>query len=97
MRKNLAEDAVIARLGGDEYVALVVTDEENYGQHIVPKLKSYAEAFNANTDKPFYVEMSVGVYEFVCERGMDLGELFKKSDAILYEQKQSRRTSVKKK
>ena len=97
LRENLTEDAVIARIGGDEYVALVVTDEENYGQDIVSKVKKYAEEFNANTDKEFYVEMSVGVHEFVCENGMDLGELFKKSDVVLYEQKRSRRTSVKKK
>lgn len=96
LRANLPEDAVIARIGGDEYVALVVTDEENYGQQIVPNIKAFAEEFNQNTDKPFYVEMSVGVYEFVCDSGMDLGELFKKSDAVLYEQKRSRRTSVKK-
>lgn len=96
LRANLSEDAVIARIGGDEYVALVVTDEENYGQQIVPNIKAFAEEFNQNTDKPFYVEMSVGVYEFVCDSGMDLGELFKKSDAVLYEQKRSRRTSVKK-
>lgn len=96
LRANLSEDAVIARIGGDEYVALVVTDEENYGQQIVPNIKAFAEEFNQNTDKPFYVEMSVGVYKFVCDSGMDLGELFKKSDAVLYEQKRSRRTSVKK-
>ena len=96
LRANLPEDAVIARIGGDEYVALVVTDEENYGQQIVPNIKAFAEEFNQNTDKPFYVEMSVGVYEFICDSGMDLGELFKKSDAVLYEQKRSRRTSVKK-
>jgi len=96
LRTNLPKDAVIARIGGDEYVALVVTDEENYGQQIVPNIKAFAEEFNQNTDKPFYVEMSVGVYEFVCDSGMDLGELFKKSDAVLYEQKRSRRISVKK-
>lgn len=97
LRENLNEDAAIARIGGDEYVALVVTDEEKYGQDIVPKVKRFAEEFNVNSDKEFYVEMSIGVHEFVCETGIDLGELFKKSDDVLYEQKRSRRTSVKKK
>ena len=96
LRENLTEDAVIARIGGDEYVALVVADEENYGQNIVSKVKKYAEEFNTNSDKDFYIEMSIGVHEFTCENGMDLGELFKKSDVVLYEQKRNRRTSVKK-
>lgn len=97
LRENLPEDAVIARLGGDEYVALVVTEEEDYGQKIVPHIKAYAQEFNENSNEPYYVEMSVGVHAFTCEKGMDLGELFKKSDEVLYEQKRNRRTSVKKK
>lgn len=40
--------------------------------------------------------MSVGAYEFVCDGNIELGELLKKSDAVLYEQKQSRRKTVKK-
>ena len=96
LRENLPKDAVSARLGGDEYVALFVAEEADEAQNVVPKIKSYAEQFNQASDKPFYVEMSVGVYEFTCERGIELGELFNKSDNVLYEQKRNRRTSVKK-
>lgn len=96
LRENLPEDAVIARLGGDEYVALVVSDEENYGQKIIDNIKGYARNFNEVSDKPYYVEMSIGVHAFTCEMSMDLGELFSKSDAVLYEQKRCRRISVKK-
>lgn len=96
LRENLPEDAVIARIGGDEYVALFIGNE-CCGEQLVSRIKSYAESFNQNSDKQFYVEMSVGVHEFICESGIDLGELFKKSDAVLYEQKRNRRFSVKKK
>ena len=96
LRENLPEDAVIARIGGDEYVALFL-EKDRCGEQLVSRIQSYAEEFNKNTDKPFYVEMSVGVHEFICENGIDLAELFKKSDDVLYEQKKNRRTSVKKK
>lgn len=95
LRENLPKDAVIARLGGDEYVALFIEDE-CCKQQAVYNIKSYAKKFNAESDKPFYVEMSVGVYEFVCDGNIELGELFKKSDAVLYEEKLNRRPSVKK-
>ena len=95
LRENLPKDAVIARLGGDEYVALFIA-EECCKEQAVFNIKSYAKNFNVNSDKPFYVEMSVGAYEFVCDGTVELAELFKKSDEVLYEQKQSRRTSVKK-
>ena len=97
LRENLPKDAVIARLGGDEFVALFLTEEAGEGREIVSKIKDYAEQFNKVSDKPFYVEMSVGDYDFICERGIELGELFNKSDIVLYEQKRNRRTSVKKK
>ena len=96
LRENLPEGAVIARLGGDEYVALIVTDEENFGEQIVPNIKAYANEFNENSDKPYYVEMSVGVHAFTCDKTIELGDLLKKSDAVLYEQKRNRRVSVKK-
>ena len=95
LRENLPKDAVIARLGGDEYVALFVA-EACCKEQAVFNIKSYAKQFNKDSDKPFYVEMSVGAYEFVCDGSSELGELFKKSDAVLYEEKQNRRPSVKK-
>mgnify|MGYP002735127296 FL=1 len=76
-------------------MALFIEDE-CCKQQAVYNIKSYAKKFNAESDKPFYVEMSVGVYEFVCDGSIELGELFKKSDAVLYEEKLNRRPSVKK-
>lgn len=95
LRENLPKDAVISRLGGDEYVALFMA-EECCKEQAVFNIKAFAKKFNKESDKPFYVEMSVGAYEFVCDGSVELGELFKKSDAVLYEEKQSRRASVKK-
>lgn len=95
LRENLPKDTVIARIGGDEYVALFIA-EDCCKQQAVHNIKSYAKQFNKETDKPFYVEMSVGAYEFVCDGSIELSELFKKSDEVLYEEKQNRRTSVKK-
>ena len=95
LRESLPKDVVIARLGGDEYVALFVTDECCKEQAVF-NIKTYAKQFNAKSDKPYYVEMSVGAYEFVCDGSIELSELFKKSDEVLYEEKQNRRTSVKK-
>ena len=95
LREILPKDAVIARLGGDEYVALFMA-EECCKEQAVFNIKSYAKRFNMESDKPFYVEMSVGAYEFVCDGNMELGELLRRSDEVLYEQKQSRRITVKK-
>ena len=59
-------------------MALFVPEGENDGQQIVSNLKAFAEAFNQNSDKPFFVEMSVGVHAFVCEGTIELADLLKK-------------------
>jgi diguanylate cyclase (GGDEF)-like protein len=96
LKECMPEGAVTARIGGDEYVSLFVADEEYYCEDIMMQIKEHASRFNASSKQPFYVELSVGVHEFICDKDTDIAELFKESDAILYEQKQHRRTSVKK-
>ena len=96
LKECMPEDAITARIGGDEYVSLFVSDEEYCCDSITKRIKEHAARLNATSNKPFYVEMSVGVHEFICEEDTDIGELFKESDAVLYEQKRNRRTSIKK-
>lgn len=96
LRQCTPQNAVIARIGGDEYVSMFVLDDNQTGEEVVTRIKNYAKAFNGCCDKDFYVEMSVGGHEFVCNPKDDIADLFKYSDAVLYEQKRSRRTSIKK-
>lgn len=96
LKECMPKDAVTARIGGDEFVSLFVPDEEECCEDITMQLKKCAAEFNKNSKQPFYVEMSVGIYKFVCDKDTDLGQLFKESDAVLYEQKRNRRISIKK-
>ncbi len=93
----MPDGAVTARIGGDEYVSLFVPDKECYTEDITVQIKSYTDFFNEKSKQPFYVELSVGIKEFVCDKDTDLGQLLKESDAVLYEQKRKRRKSIKKK
>lgn len=96
LQECMPEDALVARIGGDEYVSLYIPEIECCCEEITQRIKKHAAEFNATCDQPFYVELSVGVHEFVCTKDTELSELTKKSDAVLYEQKRSRRASVKK-
>lgn len=97
LRECIPANAAIARIGGDEYVALVVLENDSKSSCVLTdRLSKYAENFNKSCDQPFYVEMSVGIYEFVCEKDIDIPEILKHSDEVLYEQKKKRRVSIKK-
>ena len=96
LRKCLPKDAITARLGGDEFVSFILTDIPDFKEQLLKNLKAESDAFNAVCDKPFYVEISVGIYDFYCNPQMDLTDILKHSDAILYEEKVKRRASIKK-
>lgn len=96
LRKCLPKDAITARLGGDEFVSFILTDIPDFKEQLLKNLKAESDAFNAVCDKPFYVEISVGIYDFYCNPQMDLTDILKHSDAILYEEKAKRRSSIKK-
>jgi len=96
LRQCMPPDAINGRIGGDEYVSMFVSQEDNCGDIITSRIKKYATDFNLSSDQPFYVEMSVGIHEFICDPKTDMAELFKHSDAVLYEQKRNRRASIKK-
>ncbi len=96
LRNCLPEDAVAARIGGDEFVAFILTEQEEYREYLMAAIAKYAQQFNENCDKPFYVEMSAGIYPFICTQETELTDILKRSDSILYETKLHRRASVKK-
>ena len=96
LRHCIPEDAAIARIGGDEYVALVVADCEDGCDVLTKRLEKHARDFNMSSDKPFYVEMSAGIYSFTCEKNTDISEILKHSDEVLYEKKKNRRVTIRK-
>ncbi len=95
-RYILPEDAICGRIGGDEYVAFLLSDEENFKQHIEEEFASFSSEFNINSDKTYFVEMSLGIHEFICDDNVNFEEMMKKSDELLYEAKKNRRQSIKK-
>ena len=96
LRHCMPTDAAIARIGGDEYVALVVAECDEGCDVLTKRLEKHARDFNNSCDMPFYVEMSAGIYSFVCERNSDIPEILKHSDEILYEKKKNRRVTIRK-
>lgn len=96
MRKSLPENAIIARIGGDEFVSMVLSDEPQYKEEITSHIKEMQANFNNNKILPYYIEFSVGIYEFVCDPGVELNKVIQKSDELLYQAKQNRRKTVKK-
>lgn len=96
LRTCMPEDAIIARIGGDEFVSFVISAEADFVNVIKNKIKQYSIVFNEENDKPFYVDLSVGVYKCICDSAVIITDLLQKSDELLYEEKKHRRESIRK-
>ena len=90
----LPPDSVIGRIGGDEMIAFVLTDEINFKKRIEKQFMDVAEKFNQSSEKPYYVEASIGIHGFDCHPDVDFNEMLKMSDKVLYQSKENRRSSV---
>lgn len=95
-RHIMPEEAVCGRIGGDEYVAFVLTEEEGFSERIKREFAAVGEEFNSASDKPYYIELSIGIHECICSNEIPFDEILKKSDKLLYAAKANRRKSVKK-
>lgn len=92
LRKAGGQDALAARIGGDEFVLVIFGPVEK--EKLTAGMKAQCELYNQHSGKPYLVECSVGFVEFVCESGMELAPLFGQADQVMYRAKQHRRKSV---
>ena len=93
IRDAVGKEQILGRLGGDEFVAIVVLKDGETPEQICDKIRASAEAFNAHSDKPFYIECSLGYNAFTCEADIDMQDVLDAADRELYKNKKNRRLS----
>lgn len=82
---------VIGRIGGDEFAAVAVVHDENMGEEIQNRIRTRSRLFNETSDKPYYVEVSIGYAVFSWDEKLELKQMLNEADAMLYESKKKRR------
>ena len=93
LKNSMRRKDVVGRIGGDEFAAFTIIDEPGLIHRIKKQIEQLSKELNNNCNKPYYVEMSVGIKEFICHPGMDLKDVLKEADAVLYENKRNKRKS----
>lgn len=93
--KELVKDrGVVGRIGGDEFVAVILHDGEVSREEILAGIGEENCRFNEGSDKPYYVEMSAGYQHFRCGEDAVIAEILEKADRDLYHQKKKRRKTI---
>ena len=95
---ELREKGSAGRIGGDEFSAYLITEEDDQEAALRSRIDEITERMNRENDKPYYVSMSVGIRHFVCAEEINISELMEQADEQLYEyKKKKKRKSILKK
>lgn len=86
LKDSFRKSDVIARMGGDEFAAFAITNGEDCSRLIRDRIQSNLKKLNEN-DKPYYVNMSIGVHEFKIHPEVDIDEVLNLADEDLYKEK----------
>jgi diguanylate cyclase (GGDEF)-like protein len=90
LKRTFRESDIIARIGGDEFVVLSESTDEN-GKIVMPRLGENIKDYNAKRSRPYTLSISVGTTQFDPNDPISIDELLSKADALMYAQKRKRR------
>lgn len=82
---------IVARFGGDEFVIFALVGVAGYENIMKRRIAEISARHNTECGKPYPIEMSVGVCEFVCGEDVDIYGVIERADERLYEEKRAKK------
>jgi diguanylate cyclase (GGDEF)-like protein len=97
LKNSLMDEDIVARIGGDEFVAMMISDTPYLDAIIRKRVKKACNRLNQSSDKPYYVEISLGIVAFDFTADTNIQEIISQADTVLYKNKKNCRHSVRRK
>ena len=89
LKKTFRESDIIARIGGDEFVVLLESTDEN-SETLLTRLHENVKDYNVKRSQ-HTLSISLGTAQFDPEHPISIDELLSKADALMYAQQRKRR------
>ena len=96
LKESLKEADVVGRIGGDEFAVVAVIKNENLAVEIRDRIILRSKLFNQGSDKPYYVEMSIGYVVYKWREDLELNQMLSAADLMLYKNKAKKRKDARK-
>ncbi|MBQ8825821.1 MAG: GGDEF domain-containing protein [Oscillospiraceae bacterium] len=94
LKSGLRTTDIVARIGGDEFAAFALCEDEKIIQSIPDRIKAIAAKHNEQSGKKYNVTISVGIYELSCNPAQNIQSFMDKADASLYEDKKKKNHNI---
>ncbi len=95
LREAFRNTDVVARFGGDEFVAFALIGISQYENVMRQRILEITAAHNKRVDKPYPIQMSVGICESFCSPTMNINDILDIADKRLYLEKKVKRENRK--
>lgn len=96
LKESLRSTDIIGRIGGDEFAAIAVISREDLSTTICDRIATCSQTFNTISDKPYYIDLSIGYSVTKYSDNIELNKMLSAADFMLYENKKNRKASAKK-
>ncbi len=90
LKKTFRESDVVARIGGDEFVVLLESTDEN-DKMLMTRLHENIRDYNAKGSQDHKLSVSVGAAQFDPVHPISIDQLLSRADALMYAQKRENR------
>jgi two-component system cell cycle response regulator len=89
LRTCVRESDILARMGGDEFAALLVDSEALFAEQAPARLQVAFDKRNALKKTPYHLSISCGSAPYLGDEPISLEELIARADELMYDNKQS--------
>jgi diguanylate cyclase (GGDEF)-like protein/PAS domain S-box-containing protein len=84
LRTTYRESDIIARIGGDEFVVIIVSDERRSSQAIHGRLQQNLNAHNEGTKAAYILSLSTGIAMYDPQHPVSFEDLLREADRFMY-------------